>query len=257
MLASLVPSGDALLDGLRPLLTDELVGKMAASDVPFPEEVLPNTAALTRYRDTGAVPGCLPWNPAEVCALLRWEGAADAATTAMKLFAGWILIRAYVQPESLESAHTEDSDEHAVVAVAESALDLGGRFPELAARFLDWSYSRLKADGAHRTRVRPFHLFGLLLMAAALDRTVPAADVLRASSELDAEERRVRADLRDTHVGRTAGFDLWLLGLAGADLNGFRSRCDALVRRVAASVPARDTERAEVLTRMLAKWEAS
>jgi hypothetical protein len=191
VLASLVPSGEALLDGLRPLLTDELVGEMAASDVPFPEEVLPNTARLTDYRDTGAVPGCLPWNPGEVCALFRWERSADAATAAMKLFAGWILIRAYVQPESLESVHTDGGDEHAVVAIAESALDLGGRFPELAARLLAWPRRR-----------RPQRIPVPLRRAREAGRRVRAGARQRTSRGVDPDPREVGSELTTASVQR-------------------------------------------------------
>src|SRR5918995_6147780 len=116
-LTSLEPSRHGLLDALRPLLTEDIVLQMAASDVDIPSEVRANLKVLTEIRNTGKVPEPLCWNPAEVCNLSRWEkNSHDEAIDTMCVFGSWILVCAYVRPMSSQNGLTDDGDEHTIVS---------------------------------------------------------------------------------------------------------------------------------------------
>lgn len=255
-LISITPSCDELLIALRALLTDKLILEMAESDVLIPEEVAANKGMLTAIRDSGIVPGCMPWNPGEVCNLLRWDVQADRSVSTMKLFGCWILIRAYVQIESKESGLVEDGDEHAIVALVEAALDLGHDYPKQTARFLYWAYLTLLDADKHRSDARPFYLFGLLILVASVPSLMSTQELQVIAQKLQEEELRVRGSMaNDSYASGGNDFSLWLLGLAGDDLNKFRSRCYNLAQRACfASLNDNDEGQRQLLDNILSKW---
>jgi hypothetical protein len=257
-LTSIAPSCDGLLAALRTALTDKLILEMAESDVLIPEEVAANKSVLTTIRDSGVVPGSLPWNPGEICNLLRWDVQADRSVSTMKLFGCWILIRAYTQIESMESGLVDDGDEHAIIALVEAALDLGHDYPEQTAGFLYWVYLTLLDGGEHRSNARPFYLFGLLILAASVSSLVSNQELTAIAQELHEEERRVRDSMaNDSYASGGGDFPLWLLGLAGDDLNKFRSRCYNLARRACSALRnERDEGRRRLLDDILSRWNA-
>lgn len=260
VLKSISSSRDGLLIALRPLLTDELIQEMAEGDVDYDDQVALNRSALTSYRDTGVVPGDLPWNPAEVCNLLRWDTQADRTTATKRLFGSWILVQAYTQIESLNNGLVQDGDEHAVVALAESALNLGGVFPEQTAGYFYWAYSALPHAGDHRNAARPFYLFGLLCTAAAASDGISTEELFSVGRRLQAEEQRVRtAEIEGgrSFVTGSGDFPIWLLGLAGDDLNNFQSRCRLLAQRALAGLQGDGDEQKKLLfDHMLSKWQS-
>lgn len=261
LLPAIEPSRDALLIALRPLLSNDLILTMAESDVLIPNEVRANQNALAGIRDSGIVPGCLPWNPAEVCNLLRWERRDDQLSSTMKLFGCWILIRAYVQPESMRSGMVDDGDQHTIVALTEAALDLGPDFALHSARFFYWAYLALVAAGEHRIQARPFYLFGLLITAAATPRAIPEHTLSAIWDRLQSEEAHVRAEflVNDWYGAESRDFSLWLLGLAGDNLNRFQQRCYKLVQRLGSVSNSRASEtacRETSMNDMLTRWES-
>ena len=258
LLTSIDPSADGVLLALRPHLTAELILEMAKSDVDIPEEVAANKSALTTIKNSGDVPGCLPWNPAEVCNLLRWDIQPARSVSVMKLFGCWILVRAYVQIESLESGLVDDGDHHTLVAFVEGVLDLGQPFPEPATRFLYWAYLTLLEAGEHRSHARPFYLFALLIAAASSPGLVSNTELFAIDQKLQVEERRVRDSMtNDPHTFYSVDFSVWLFGLVEDDLNNFHSRCYTLIRRLA-TIPAnaQDQERMQLINDMLMRWQA-
>ncbi len=260
VLKSISPSRDGLLIALRPLLTDELIQEMAEGDVDYDDEVTRNKSALTSYRDCSVVPGDLPWNPAEVCNLLLWDTRTDRASATMRLYGSWILVQAYTQIESLNNGLVQDGDEHAVVALAESALNLGGVFPDQTARYFYWAYLAFLHAGDHRNSARPFYLFGLLVTAAAVSDKASTENLLSIDRRLQAEEQRVRtAELVGAYslVRGSGDFPIWLLGLAGDDLNNFQSRCRGLAQRAIAGLQCDADEQKKCLfDHILSKWQS-
>jgi len=260
VLRSISPSRDGLLIALRTLLTDELIQEMAEGDVDYDDEVARNKSALTSYRDSGIVPGELPWNPAEVCNLLRWDTRTDHPSATMRLFGSWILVQAYTQIESLKTGLVQDNDHFAIVTMAESSLDLGGMFPEQAARYFYWAYLALLQAGDHRNVARPFYLFGLLITAAIVRGQVSPQELLCIAQQLQADEQRVRAaELGGDYSfeAHSRDFPIWLLGLAGDDLNNFQGRCHVLVHRARAGLQSDgDEQRRLLFDNILAKWPA-
>ncbi len=260
--AGIQPSRDGLLIALRPCLTDDLIVEMAKSDVDIPKEVAANLNALTAIRDTALVPGELPWNPAEVCNLMRWEKKKDEKHAVMKIFASWILIRAYTQVESKRSGLVYDGDEHAIIALVEGALDINGVFPMHAAGFLSWAYQELlhtrlyRDTSQYRNQARPFYAFGLL-MTVALMKTSAIEDGFKIATLLNTEEIRVRKFVsNDLYIAQSRDFTIWLLGLVGDDLNNFQSRCQALVQRIRDSKRSNENGMSKILDEILERWKS-
>ena len=254
-LDSIKPSHDGLLIDLQPLLNDELIQEMAVGNVSYPDEIAANKEALLAYKRFETIPGCMPWNPGEVCNLLRWSESSKRSVSVMKLFGCWILIQAYVQLDSLESGLVDNYDEHAIVALVESAIDLGGTFPAQAARFLYWAYVRLLEIPEHRSDARPFYLFGLLIAAAFAPNLVSNAELLRIRQKLEDDERRVRESLVNTIWSSHGSFSLWLLGLPGNDLNNFQTRCYKITSRLCdGSSSAIDSKRSKLMLEILSRW---
>ena len=77
---------------------------------------------------------------------------------------------------------------------------------------------------------------------------------------LQAEEQRVRtSELEGAYsfVTGSGDFAIWLLGLAGDDLNNFQGRCHVLVQRVLAGLLGDGDEPKKLLfDNILAKWPA-
>lgn len=265
-LISITPSRDGLLTALRPFLTDELILEMAKWDVPVAED---NQIALAEIRDSAIVPGRLPWSPAEACNMLRWQVQTNQLVSTMKLFACWILVRAYMQPESLESGLVEVGDEHTIAGLVEAALDLGQDYPRQTASFLYWAYLSLLNAGAYpkeypfylgeyRNEVRPFYLFGLLILAASMPSLVSNEKILTIEQKLDEEERRVRTWMEiHRYTSTIPAFSLWLLGLADNDVGELHSRYYNLAQRARSTLRTNEDEkRRRYLDDIIARWDA-
>ena len=87
---------------MRASLTDKFIQEMAESDVLIPEQVEANKVTLFAFKHSGSVPGCLFWNPGEVCNFQRWEQRTEATNALMKVFGCWMLIKACTKLESLQ-----------------------------------------------------------------------------------------------------------------------------------------------------------
>lgn len=236
LLSALVPARDALLIALRNRLTSAQIHCMARSDVDIPSEVKSNLDALEEIIRTGVVQGCLPWNPAEICNLHRWEPvSSNKSNSAMVVFACWILINAYTQRESMKSGLIDDGDQYAIVALVEHALNLDNALAKETAEFLYWAYLELLEASDHRSVARPFYLFGLFGLFAiwgAVPDLFADEDIRTIADRLCAEERRVsELFVEKPHLFESNVPSHWLLGIAGTDINGFNARCKRLVSR--------------------------
>jgi hypothetical protein len=110
------------------------------------------------------IPQPLDWIPREVLALTRWDTPADAdsrirrAQHVCRAFSAAILLAA----DTRAPAEGTGGENTSMAALAESAIELGGSIPELAAEFTAWAVGRL--DDADDEA--PF--FGLAFIALAM-----------------------------------------------------------------------------------------
>ncbi len=253
-LSSIEPSRDGLLAALRPLLTQQALQYLAKYDgADWPGHL----EALCAIKETGVVQTPLDWNPAEVCNLCKWDApTSDVDVNARCAFASWILVNAYVQPLNLQNGLTEDFDEHAIVSLCERAIGLGPEVATEAARFLYWAYLRLLEQPTYRIDKRPFYLLGLLVTSSVTRDLLTADEFARLCERLEAEDAEIRSAVEAGELIAACEIrSLWVLGLAGDDLNEFDRRCVEVVERVRAIQSRCGNEReTALLTRILDRW---
>jgi hypothetical protein len=109
------------------------------------------------------IPEPLDWIPREVFALTRWDRPSDAdpairrSKHTCRAFSAAILIAA----DTRRPAEGTGGENSSMAVLAESAIELGGSIPELAADFTAWAVGRLDDH-----EEAPF--FGLAFLALAM-----------------------------------------------------------------------------------------
>ena len=254
-LRSIKPSRENLLEYLRPLLTSDVIQRMAESDVGFASEVRANLKVLTEIRDFGKIPAPLKWNPAEVCNLLRWEkDAPNQGMNVMCLFAAWILICAYVEPQSSKNGMTEDGDEYVLVSLCEHAIALGPKALRGATALLYWAYLAFLNSPTHRREKRPFYLLSLLLLCSAVKGLLSPDEFDSIYAQLSREEAEIRQEFEADDYFLPG--PQWVLGLERHDLNNFQNRFRNVLLKVHAVQNVFGNEKEVQLLALIMKvWE--
>lgn len=152
----------------RPLVGElsRLIGSAEIDDIAgsdYGMDRAEHAEAIRRIVRTQDIPQPLDWIPGEVFALTRWDTpsevdpAVQRSKHACRAFSAAALLVADTRqpPEGTGGANTS------MAALAESAIELGGSIPELAADFTAWATDRLDDE-----EEAPF--FGLAFLALAM-----------------------------------------------------------------------------------------
>lgn len=171
-------------------------------------------ALLVPLRDGGGLPA-ESFQLQEVLELTRWWEPGEAGGHWTRLFACAALVRVAAIPEWAPYISSENAT---FIQLIDSAMALGRDVCRFAASLLAWRF--LKAPPQDEDR--PFLAFGILLLAAYLERSEEKGPWLRELAEwVEAEEERWRPH---------AAWEGWLLGLTFHDLR--HSAWRAAARRI-------------------------
>jgi hypothetical protein len=200
----------ALLAAISPRIDDETLLAIAEADYGMEADV--HLAALRLIRDEGAVLAPMDWCPHEVLTLIRWSEPDEPTERAgrtglrghlMRAFACAALMRAEAEPAQRDFVLGESDTLAQLLA---SAVALGRRVQEAAARFLAWRIT-FRHEGEDE---RPFFAFALLFVLVLLaDGRFPEGGIAALAEEVIAEEARERQARGEYRVSTHP----WLLGL--------------------------------------------
>jgi hypothetical protein len=146
LLAKAQPSGDALLDLLRPLIDDSMLREIAEADYGIDVDV--HFGQLLLIRDAGRILDSGGWHPSEVLELIRWSqpddpkwrpGATGTRGHLMRAFACAVLLRSSVAPgcQSYDFAVAQT-----LYQLLESVASLADDAEQATASFLAWLVER-------------------------------------------------------------------------------------------------------------------
>lgn len=248
LLELLAPAPAAIFNHLRPLISDRMLGVIAAAD--YGNEAEEHLKELKPIRDNGAVPATIKWHPKEVLELTRWltpenedprwkTGRSLRENHLIRLFSCAALLRIAAEPENNGYF---DGENQTIAALVHSAIVLGEDFQKDALSLLSWLLLRdreLYEDA-------PFFGLGCLLLAAHTG--APASTVSGLAAWVVEQEARIRS----SKAGRK--FGPWLLGIS---FHTARNQLwlELLAARGGKLQPGVEPVLADLLDRAAAPWE--
>jgi len=235
LLSGIHADPDDLLNAVRPHITDSMLQEIAEADYGHNSDL--HLAALRRIRDNGSVPSPLPWEPAEVCRLIRWSrphdpnwqpGSTGRRGHVMRAFCCAVLLR------------DPDEDPNNVIApVLESTLEV----PEIPPGAALSTFAALAIECDLYNEDGPLLALGVLLAALAAHpgQLEPAESVIQLC-------HRWEFTIRNGHRTMPARSTDWIFGLNSSLSHDAWSRAAkiVLIDRVNTHHPSLQAELAEI-----------
>ncbi|MNU30450.1 hypothetical protein D3C71_189500 [compost metagenome] len=150
-----------LVDELSKLIGPTEIDDIAGSD--YGSDRAQHAEAIRRIVRTHEIPEPLDWIPREVFALTRWDtpSEVDPAIWRSKHACRAFSAAALLVADTRQPHEGTGGENTSMAALADSAIELGGSIPELAADFTAWAIARLDDE-----EEAPF--FGLAFLALAM-----------------------------------------------------------------------------------------
>ncbi len=216
LLESVSPSRSALLDWLRPQISQSMLEEIAAAD--YGEEVSDHIAGIERQLSDAPHSGLLPLNPLEVLQLTRWTdpdiGWGDMPPTGQRghlkrLLACTLLLQSAASIKNVDSLNDEeeymlDTSGGTLIQLVRSALAFSYEAQSFALGLMLWLLEELMYPP-----LRPFIAYcAFLLWLSCRGQHVSAESVQFVGDWVDAEEKHCRELL-----GSKVDSERWLVGL--------------------------------------------
>ena len=251
-----------LLRLLRPEMDDAMLRDLAGADGGM--NAAEHYAVLAQILQTGEVPSPLPpIDPIENCRIAGYQEVELGAPLStenrrrqvIRLFACWILINVYADPNRYENGQTEEGDETTLQRLTEASIALGPEFVRAAILLVVWA--RFAGVTAHDPFQDLFYLLSLVVLRCATGSREDLAGAAQGYEGLVEQERILRAHLEKEQGPADAPLGTaWLFGLLGrVDAREVRCLQDAWRRTVRFVIDRLACSSAEKLDPRCAEFE--